>query len=109
MLAAPVGAQVDRATLTGTVTDASGAVVVGAKVTVTHDGSGLAREGKVGTSGAYVIPQLPIGMYTVRIEAAGFRGIQFDKVQLHGGPDAHPGRQTRDCGHRHRRSRCATR
>jgi len=75
-------AQVDRATLTGTVTDASGAVVVEARVRVTHEGSGLEREGQVGAGGAYMIPQLPIGMYTIKIEAAGFRGVQFNKVEL---------------------------
>ena len=78
----PAAAQVDRASLTGTVTDATGAVIVGAKVRVTHEGSGLEREGEVGTGGAYMIPQLPIGIYTVKIEAAGFRSVQFDKVQL---------------------------
>lgn len=79
---APAGAQLDRASLTGTVTDATGAVVVNAKVGVTHEGSGLERAGVVGASGAYVIPQLPIGTYTVRIEAEGFRAIQFEKVEL---------------------------
>ena len=78
----PAAAQLDRASLTGTVTDATGAVIVGAKVGVTHEGSGLEREGEVGTAGAYMIPQLPIGIYTVKIEAAGFRSVQFDKVQL---------------------------
>ena len=46
LLAVPGAAQVDRASLTGTVTDASGAVVVKAKVSVHHQGSGLAREGE---------------------------------------------------------------
>lgn len=78
----PAEAQVDRATLTGTVTDATGAVIVSAKVRVTHAGSGLERTDEVGTGGSYVIPQLPIGMYTVRMEAAGFRSIRFDKVEL---------------------------
>ena len=78
----PAAAQVDRASLTGTVTDATGAVIVAAKVMVTHEGSGLVREGEVGTGGAYMIPQLPIGFYTVKMEAGGFRSIQFDKVQL---------------------------
>jgi len=82
LLAVPAAAQVDRASLTGTVTDASGAVVVKAMVRVTHEGSGLQREGEVGTGGAYMIPQLPIGIYTIKIEAAGFRGVQFDKVEL---------------------------
>ena len=81
-LVSPAAAQVDRAALTGTVTDASGAVLVDARVKATHEGSGQEREGIVGTSGAYVIPQLPIGTYTVQIEAPGFKGIRFDKVQL---------------------------
>lgn len=82
LVAVPAAAQVDRATLTGTVTDATGAVVVGAKVKAINDGSGLEREGAVSSSGAYVIPQLPIGIYTVQVEAAGFKGLRFSKVQL---------------------------
>ncbi len=75
-------AQVDRATLTGTITDPSGAALVGAKVRAIHEGSGLAREVTVPATGHYVMPQLPIGVYTITVEAAGFKGVRFEKVGL---------------------------
>jgi hypothetical protein len=82
VLAMPGGAQVDRATLTGTVTDASEAALANAKVTAVHQGSGLSRETTVGSSGHYVLAQLPIGLYTVTVEAAGFKPVRFEKVEL---------------------------
>lgn len=77
----PAAAQVDRATLNGTITDPSGAVVAGAKVTAVHTASGLSRT-TVTESGTYVMPQLPIGHYTLTIEASGFQSVKFDKVEL---------------------------
>jgi len=74
--------QIDLAMLTGTVTDATGAVVGGAKVVAQHEATGLRREVTTSASGAYVIPQLPIGPYQVSIEAPGFRPVRFDKVVL---------------------------
>jgi hypothetical protein len=80
-LAAPLAAQLDRATLNGTITDASGAALAGAKVTAVHAGSGLVRATQT-EAGSYVMPQLPIGVYTVTIEASGFQAVRFEKVQL---------------------------
>lgn len=81
ILVLPAEAQVDRATLNGTITDPSGAVVAGAKVTAIHTASGLTRT-TVTESGTYVMPQLPIGQYTLTVEAAGFQSVKFDKVEL---------------------------
>jgi len=78
----PLAAQLDRATLSGTITDPSGAGLVGAKVAALHQDTGLKREIVVEERGYYVIPQLPVGLYTVTIEATGFRGLRFDKVEL---------------------------
>jgi len=77
----PVVAQLDRATLNGTVTDPSGAVLAGAKVTAVHAASGLVRTALT-EGGTYIMPQLPIGMYTLTIEAEGFQAIKFEKVEL---------------------------
>jgi hypothetical protein len=81
-MASPVLAQLDRATLTGNITDPSGAALAGAKITVAHPETGLTRETVVSDRGYYTIPQLPIGMYTVTIEATGFRTVRYDKVEL---------------------------
>src|SRR5205823_4597319 len=59
----PVAAQVDRATLTGTVTDSTGALIVGAKVEAVSSGTALRRETNSGGNGAYEMPGLPIGKY----------------------------------------------
>lgn len=79
---APGWAQVDVATITGTVTDVTGAVVSGAKVTALHEGTGLRRETASSASGAYVLAQLPIGTYNVTFELEGFRPVRFEKIVL---------------------------
>ena len=57
--------QTFRGTILGTVTDASGAVVSGAKVTVRNVGTGLERSTQTSPDGSYSLPELPIGTYTV--------------------------------------------
>ena len=60
------------ATITGTVRDSSGAVVPGAKVTARNTGTNLARTVATDPTGQYVIPQLVVGAYEVRVEKEGF-------------------------------------
>jgi hypothetical protein len=78
----PILAQVDRATLTGTITDASGAALVGAKVTALNEGTGFMRSIEIGATGRYVLPQLPIGHYTITVEATGFQPVKYEEVAL---------------------------
>src|SRR5437588_8928231 len=78
----PVAAQVDRATLTGTVTDSTGAVIVGARVEAVSTGTALRRETITGVNGAYDLPGLPIGSYTVTISKEGFKVMQYKAVEL---------------------------
>ena len=73
-LAAPtVTAQTFRGTILGTVTDPSGAVVSGAKVTVRNVATGLERTTATSADGSYNVPELPIGTYTVTITQSGFQ------------------------------------
>src|SRR5437660_4802371 len=73
-LAAPtVTAQTFRGTILGTVTDPSGAVVSGAKVTVRNVATGLERTTATSADGSYSVPELPIGTYTVTITQSGFQ------------------------------------
>ena len=60
------------ASLTGNVTDPSGAAVPGATVTVTNIGTNLTQSVKTDSVGTYLLRPLPIGNYTLTIEAAGF-------------------------------------
>ncbi|HYK88038.1 MAG TPA: TonB-dependent receptor [Acidobacteriota bacterium] len=82
LFALPAAAQLDRATLSGSITDPSGAGLAGARVTAANSETGLSREVIVADSGYYVIPQLPIGSYTVTITAAGFKGVRFERIDL---------------------------
>lgn len=59
----------------GTVTDAQGAVVAKAKVTVTNSGTNVHWETETAADGTYQILDLPIGDYTVTVELAGFTKV----------------------------------
>src|SRR5688500_14292696 len=69
----PAAAQSDRGTLTGTVQDASGAVVPGAKVTLTNTQTGVSFSAPTNDAGDFTVPQLQPGVYNVRVEKDGFR------------------------------------
>lgn len=71
-------AQVDRATVTGTVHDPSGAVVSGAQVTVSYAATGLRRTVPTNGSGNFVIPGLPVGHVVVDATGQGFRAVRFE-------------------------------
>src|SRR5712692_1994042 len=60
------------ASLRGTVTDSTGAVVVGAKVTLTNTGTNLAREGTTGSDGAYLFELVQPGTYKLAASNRGF-------------------------------------
>jgi len=66
-------AQTFRGTILGTVTDPTGAVVAGAKVTVKNTGTGLERSTETSADGSYSLPELPIGTYTITVTQTGFQ------------------------------------
>ncbi len=66
----------------GTVTDNSGAVVSGAKVTVTAQATNVSREAMSDDSGHYLVPLLGVADYTIRAEAAGFKTSEAKDVRL---------------------------
>ncbi len=69
----------NTATILGTITDAAGAVVPGASVTATHVQTGAARNSSANQNGDYVFVQLPVGTYSVRASAPGFKeSVQND-------------------------------
>src|SRR5271166_464218 len=73
LAAVSLSAQTFRGTILGSVTDAQGAVVAGAKVTVKNVGTGLERSTETSADGSYALPELPIGTYSVTITLAGFQ------------------------------------
>ena len=72
LAAAAGGAQTITGAITGTVTDASGAVVSGAKVTATNTATGVVTPTVTNASGSYTLNFLQIGSYKVTVEATGF-------------------------------------
>ncbi len=70
------------ATLQGTVTDKSGAVIPNAAVKISSPSTGLAREGTTNQTGLYRFDLLPAGMYTLRVTAAGFAAATYEKLEL---------------------------
>ncbi len=68
--------------LTGTVTDPSGGVIVGASITVTNIGTGQARSDTTDASGVYKVSLLQPGNYSVKIAAAGFKTAQIQSVTV---------------------------
>src|SRR5204862_5360554 len=80
-----LGAQVTTATLVGQVRDSSAAVIPGATVVATHEGTGVSREAVTDTNGEFVFSALPNGTYTVKIELTGFKTLQNQGLQLGAG------------------------
>jgi carboxypeptidase family protein len=66
-------AQITTTTMLGTVTDTSGAAVVGAQITVTNAGTNHVRSVKSDAEGAYRIEFLPVSNYVLEISLAGFK------------------------------------
>lgn len=66
----------------GNVLDQSGSGVPGATVTATSQATGLARDGKTDTAGHYRIPLLPVGDYTLRVDASGFQSAESKDLRL---------------------------
>jgi outer membrane receptor protein involved in Fe transport len=66
-------AQAVTGRIVGTVTDVSEAVLPGASITITNEGTGYKWTYKTDAAGQYVAPSLPPGSYRIQIEAGGFR------------------------------------
>jgi hypothetical protein len=75
-------AQQDRGTLLGTVTDASGAFVPGARVVIVQTGTNATNETVTNEAGSYRVPNLPIGTYRIEVEAQGFKKSVRDGIRL---------------------------
>lgn len=82
MAAVSLLAQVDRANLTGVVTDAASAVVQEAKVSVESPTTGFRREAFTNQAGVYILAGLPIGNYTISISKEGFQTRRIEDVTL---------------------------
>lgn len=82
LVAPNVHAQEFRGTISGTVTDPSGAVVSNALVTVTETNTGTVNKTKSDASGQYVVPFLPPGTYNIAVELSGFKKFVRNAITL---------------------------
>ena len=73
LLAGGAFAQGDRGTITGTVTDPSGAVVAGARVTAENSATHNLLETVTTSTGNFTLAQVPVGAWDVAVEAPGFK------------------------------------
>ncbi|MBZ5609736.1 MAG: TonB-dependent receptor [Acidobacteriia bacterium] len=81
VLALPLCAQ-DRATLNGTITDPSGAIVSSATVELRSSDTGLRRDAATNENGIYEFSSLPVGTYAVNISKPGFKPLVIRQVDL---------------------------
>ncbi|HYL34595.1 MAG TPA: TonB-dependent receptor [Bryobacteraceae bacterium] len=75
-------AQIDTGSIVGTVKDSTGAVVSGAKVTITNEGTGVNNTTTTNPVGEYVVPSLKVGTYSVSVEKEGFQKVVHSGIIL---------------------------
>ncbi len=81
-LAVPSFAQRITATIRGTVTDGTGAVVPGAGVTVKGEVTGYTRSTLTNAAGVYSFPEMPVGTYAVEVTLTGFKSSVTRGISL---------------------------
>jgi hypothetical protein len=83
----PLHAQVDTGTILGTVTDASGAQIRGANVTLTNQGTSATLSTTTGSDGVYKFTPVKIGTYSVKVSFQGFQAAEKRDVTVNVGAD----------------------
>ncbi|MGA9773906.1 MAG: TonB-dependent receptor [Blastocatellia bacterium] len=81
-------AQTYQGRILGTVTDESGGAVRGAKVIITNTETGISRSLETNDAGDYAAPNLSPGLYTVVVEATGFKKVERAQIRLEVAKDA---------------------
>jgi hypothetical protein len=79
----PLWAQIDQGAIRGTIQDATGAVVPGAKVTLTNEGTGLALETTSANDGTYSFSPIKIGTYSISVSRTGFETVSQPHIGVH--------------------------
>ncbi|MCC7175408.1 MAG: TonB-dependent receptor [Bryobacterales bacterium] len=82
LVLAPSAFSQDTATLTGMVTDPTGAVVVGAQVTISNVATNIETATQTNTQGLYRVPALRPGTYRIAVSAAGFKRFVRENIDL---------------------------
>ena len=82
LFAATMAGQATQGSILGTVTDSTGASVVGAKVTLKNEGTNFVREMQTDSAGDYRIAGLEPGFYRVGVSASGFKTFEQTRIDL---------------------------
>lgn len=81
-LTATLAGQSNVASITGVVSDSTGAVVPGAAISITNTETGIVSETVSNQSGVYLVPSLIIGQYQVSVKATGFKSQTVQNIAL---------------------------
>ena len=81
LLCSSLAGQVNTATILGAVTDATGAAVPAATVTVVNVGTQTTLSAATDATGSYIFERLLVGEYTLTVRAQGFK--RFDRTEIH--------------------------
>lgn len=81
-LGVSASAQTSKAAISGIVTDAQGAVVTDADITVRNNATGTERKTKTNAQGFYEVPLLDVGVYTVTAVKTGFQTVKRENITL---------------------------
>jgi len=76
--------QAITSSISGTVTDSSGAAVPGAVITISDASQGVERQVTANSTGSYLVPGLPAGTYNLKVAATGFRAYVATGIIVHG-------------------------
>ncbi len=82
IMIAPAARGQATGSFSGNVIDKSGSGIPGAAVTVTSQATGQVRAAKTDDAGHYLVPLLPVGVYTVHVDAASFQSAETRELRL---------------------------
>lgn len=71
-----------RGSLAGTVTDPTGAAITGARLTAVNTETGVSLVTTSTSTGSYAIPEMPLGVYDLRVAASGFRVSAYNGIHI---------------------------
>ena len=77
--------QLDRGQIIGSISDPSGAIVPGARITATQKATGIVFSASATATGAYTLAALPVGIYDLQVEATGFKRVQQTGLEVNAG------------------------
>src|SRR5262245_15578731 len=82
VLTMPLCAQTPSGEISGSVTDQTGAIMAGVKITLTNPATNAIREVQTNESGLYAFPALAPGSYTLKGQKAGFRTVERKNIEV---------------------------